>query len=191
MSIPAQITPILEEFTDVFNEVQGLPPIRKIEHKIELKEGAKPVHIKPYRYSHMSKNEIEKQVTDMMEQGLISASSSPFAAPVLLVKKKYNTWRMCVDYRRLNEITIKDKFPMPVIEDLLSELHGATVFSRLDLRQGYFQIRLHDADKHKSAFVTHHGQYEFWVMPFGLTNAPATFQKMMNEFLHLMSENMF
>lgn len=154
---PPIIQELLDDFTDIFQEPSGLPPVRNFEHQIQLLPGALPVQQKPYRYSHVLKDAIEKMVTELLHQDLIQPSSSPFAAPVLLVKKKDFTWRLCVDYMKLNEITIKDKFPMPVIEELLSELHGACVFSKIDLRQGYFQVRLHTADRHKSAFVTHHG----------------------------------
>lgn len=178
--IPAPLNIVLRRFDDVFQEPSGLLPIRQIELKIELKEDAKPACQKPCRYSHVLKDGIEKLVKEMLAQGLITESSSSFASPVLLVKKKDSTWRMCIDYRKLNEIIVKDKFPMPIIDVLLSELHGATLFSKLDLRQGYFQIRLKEEDRVKSAFITHHGSYEFKIMPFGLTNAPSTFQKMMD-----------
>ena len=157
---------LLDKYSDFFTEPTDLPPTRKQDHKIELMPNAAPVSVRPYRYPHFQKAEIERIVQELLDNGLIRPSVSPFSSPVLLVKKKDGTWRMCVDYRKLNDITIKDKFPMPVIENLLSELHGAEVFSKLDLRQGYFQIRLKGTDKDKTALVTHQGQYEFNVMLF-------------------------
>jgi hypothetical protein len=174
---------LLRRYEGVFAMLVGLPTVRPRSHQIWLLSGTTPVNVRAYRYAHLQKEDLESQCADMLHQGVIRPSSSAFSAPVLLVKKHNGSWCFCVDYRALNNKTVKDKFPILVVEELLDELCGAVFFTKLDLRSGYHQVRMHDADVEKTAFRTHQGLFEFLVMPFGLTNALATFQTLMNDTL--------
>jgi hypothetical protein len=166
---------LLQTYSDIFKQPKGLPPPPRHDHQIHLLPGTMPIAVGPYQYLQLLKDEVERQCADMLEQGTIRPSTSPFSSPVLLVKKADSSWCFCVDYRALNDKTIKDKFPIPVVEELLDELRGARFFTKIDIRSGYHQVHMHPDDIEKIAFRTHQGHFEFTVMPFGLTNAPATF----------------
>lgn len=181
--IPEDISDIIQQFPAVLKEPKGLPPKRECDHVINLQSGAVPPNIRPYRVPHYQKEAMENIINELIESKEIQTSDSPYSSPAVMVRKKDGSWRMCVDYRQLNAQTVKNKFPMPIIEDLLDELNGARIFSKLDLRSGYHQIRMAEKDVHKTAFRTHLGHYEYQVMPFGLTNDPATFQSLMNHVL--------
>lgn len=179
-SLPHEVQEVIDNFFEIFAPPTALPPSRACNHSIPLIPGALPVFIRPYRYPPALKDEIERQVNDMLSQGIIQPSSSPFSSPVLLVRKKDGTYRFFVDFRQLNVLAAKGKFPVPVFDQLMDELAHASWFSTLDLRAGFHQILLQPGEEYKTVFQTHLGQYEFRVMAFGLTGAPGTFQGAMN-----------
>ncbi|GJT30540.1 putative reverse transcriptase domain-containing protein [Tanacetum coccineum] len=182
--------PIVRDFPEVFPEdLPGLPPTRQVEFQIDLIPGAAPVARAPYRLAPSEMKELSEQLKELSDKGFIRPSSSPWGAPVLFVKKKDGSFRMCIDYRELNKLTVKNRYPLPRIDDLFDQLQGSSVYSKIDLRSGYHQLRVRsgyhsvwvrEEDIPKTAFRTRYGHYEFQVMPFGLTNAPAVFMDLMN-----------
>nr|GEU41699.1 putative reverse transcriptase domain-containing protein [Tanacetum cinerariifolium] len=170
-----------QRIPDIFPEdLPGLPPIRQVEFQINLILGAAPVARTTYRLAHSEMQELSNQLQELIDQGFIRPSTSPWGAPILFVKKKDRTFRMCIDYQELNKLTIKNRYPSPRIYDLFDQLQGSSVYLKIDLRPGYHQLRARDEDIPKTAFRTRYGHYEFQVMPFGLTNAPAVFMDLMN-----------
>ncbi|GJY96714.1 putative reverse transcriptase domain-containing protein [Tanacetum coccineum] len=173
--------PIVQDFPEVFPEdLPGLPLTRPVEFQIDLIPGAAPVARAPYRLAPSKMKELSKQLQDLSDKGFIRPSSSPWGAPVLFVKKKDGSFRMCIDCRELNKLTVKNRYPLPRIDDLFDQLQGSSIYSKIDLRSGYHQLRVREQDIPKTAFRTRYGHYEFQVMPFGLTNAPTVFMDLMN-----------
>ncbi|KAL0462067.1 UNVERIFIED_CONTAM: Retrovirus-related Pol polyprotein from transposon.6 [Sesamum latifolium] len=173
--------PVVRDFPDVFpDDLSDLPLHREVDFAIETLPGVAPISITPYRMAPIELQELKKQIEELLEKGFIRPSTSPWGALVLFVKKNDGSMRLCVDYHQLNRVTMKNKYPLPRIDDLLDQLKGATTFSKIDLRSGYWQLRIAKKDIPKIAFRTRYGHYEFLVMPFGLNNAPAAFMALMN-----------
>ncbi|GJT32914.1 putative reverse transcriptase domain-containing protein [Tanacetum coccineum] len=173
--------PVIRDFPEVFpKDFPGLPPTRQVEFHIELIPGATPVARAPYHLAPAEMKELAEQLKELSDKGFIRPSSSPWGAPILFVKKKDGSFRMCIDYRELNKLTVKNRYPLPRIDDLFDQLQGSIIYSKIDLRSGYHQLRVREEDIPKTAFRTRYGHYEFQVMPFGFTNAPAVFMDPMN-----------
>ncbi|GJR19110.1 putative reverse transcriptase domain-containing protein [Tanacetum coccineum] len=173
--------PVVREFPEVFPEdLPGLPPIRQVEFQIDLIPEAAPIARAPYRLAPSEMQELSNQLQELSDRGFIRPSTSPWGAPVLFVKKKDRSFRMCIDYQELNKLTVKNRYPLPRIDDLFDQLQGLSVYSKIDLRSGYHQLRVRDEDIPKTAFRTRYKHYKFQVMTFGLTNAPVVFMDLMN-----------
>ncbi|GJU30579.1 putative reverse transcriptase domain-containing protein [Tanacetum coccineum] len=173
--------PVIHDFPEVFpEELPGLPPSRQVEFRIDLVPRATPVARIPYRLAPSEMKELLVQLQELLEKGFICPSSSPWGAPVLFVKKKNGSFRMCIDYRELNKLTVKNRYPLPRINDLFDQLQGSSVYSKIGLRSKYHQLRIKEEDIPITAFRTRYGHFEFQVMPFGLTNAPVVFMDLMN-----------
>ncbi|KAL3678999.1 hypothetical protein R1sor_021955 [Riccia sorocarpa] len=183
---PVGLHDLLNAFSDVltYHLPDELPIHRDVDHKIEVIPGSDPPSKVPYRLNQVELLELKKQLGELLERGYIRVSRSPYGAPILFVKKKGGTLRLCVDYRALNKVTIRNNYPLPRMDDLFDQLAGARFFSRIDLKSGYYQIRVADSDVEKTAMRTRYGSYEFLVMPFGLCNAPSTFMTLMNNIFH-------
>ena len=165
--------PVIKEFPNVFpKELLGIPDEREVDLSIEVVQGTTPISRAPYCMVPTKLKELKTQLQELLDKGFVRPSVSPWGAPILFVKKKNGTLRMCIDYRQINKVTVKNKYPLLRIEDLFDQLKGAGVFSKIDLRSGYYQLRVKEVDVLKTTFRTRYGHYEFLVMPFGLTNAP-------------------
>ena len=173
---------VLCKYVDIFpNELPRLPPRRVVDFGIELHPGTSPISMTQHRMAPVELQELRVQLQELLDKGFIRPSTSPWGAPVLFAKKKDNSLGLCIDYRQLNKVTIKNRYPLSRIDELLDQLRGARVYSKIDLRTGYHQLRVGDTDIPKAAFRSRYGHFEFTVMPFGLTNALATFMDLMHK----------
>ncbi|GKA71641.1 putative reverse transcriptase domain-containing protein, partial [Tanacetum coccineum] len=173
---------IVRDFREVFPEdLLGLPPARQVEFQIDLVPGVAPIARSPYRLAPSEMPEVSTQLQELPNKGFIRPSSSPWGAPILFFKKKDGTFKMCIDYHELNKLTLKNRYPLSRIDDLFDQLQGSSVYSKIDLRSGYHQLRVREDDIPKTVFRTRYGHHEFQVMPFGLTNAPAVFMDLINQ----------
>jgi hypothetical protein len=171
--------PFLKEYEDVFEEFPRLPPKRDINFLIDLMPRASPISKTPYKMSTRELKDLQMQLEELLNKGYIHLSVSPWGSSVLFVKKKDITLRLCIDFKQLNKVTVKNKYHLPRIDDLFDQLKGAKIFSKIDLSSGYHQVRIKE-DTRKTTFRTRYGHYEFVMVPFGLTNAPATVMCLMN-----------
>ena len=169
--------PVVREFP---NDIAGLPSDREVEFTIDLISGTKPISIPPYKMAPAELRELKAQLEELLSKGFIRPSISPWRAPVLFMKKKNGSLRLCIDYKQLNRVTIRNQYPLPRIDELFDQLQGSRVYFKIDLRLGYHQLRVQESDVPKTVFRTRYGHYEFLVMPFDLTNAPAAFMDLMN-----------
>lgn len=182
-SLPDEIKGVLEDFADVMPAKlpDRLPPRRAVDHKIKLLPGSKPPALRPYRLSQVELAELKRQLEELVSMGYMRPSHSPYGASALFERKPNGELRMCLDYRALNKQTVRNRYPLPLIDDCFDRLGEAVYFTKLDLKQGYYQVRIAEGDEQKTMVVTRYGSFDFMVMPFGLCNAPATFCTLMND----------
>ena len=172
---------VVYEYEDVFPDyLPGLPPQRVVDFCIELHPGTSPISMTPHRMVPVELQELRVQLQELLDKGFIRLSTSPWGAPVLFAKKKDKTLRLCIDYRQLNRLTVKNLYPLPRIDDLINQLRGERVYSKIDLHTGYHQLRVRETNIPKTVFKTRYGHFEFTVMPFGLTNAPIALMDLMH-----------